>query len=92
MDLGRAWESFGEDVGKFWGGFLSILGWIFRKSGEESGRELKDLGKAGAESLIGAPALARSASQFSVGPIVQNYSSDRPIFLCVGPPKVRQSR
>ena len=55
---GASWSGlgrFGGGFGRVLGGFQPILGWILKRSGEESGRELKDLGRAGAESLIGAP-------------------------------------
>ena len=65
--LGGSWRGLGgfwDGFGRVLGGFLLIWGWILKKSGEESARQFKDLGRAGAESLIRTPALNREASQF----------------------------
>ena len=51
IDFGWLLERFGGRFGEDLGGFLPIWGWILKRSGKESGRELKDLGRAGAESL-----------------------------------------
>ena len=64
--LGGSWRGLGgfwDGFGRVLGGFLLIWGWILKKSGEQSARQFKDLGRAGAESLIRTPALNREASR-----------------------------